>query len=319
MTTISDAMKKKGTPEAPKPGKAAPGAGGGAGGSGPGGDRQRLSRPMYPVSSLLREAAGKQQKPPATHPAPQRRRPNPAPVVTAQPPKSPIDVRIVAVGTVVLLAVAAGFVLTPDEKPEPVKKAAVGSLDTIEAKMADRGMAPAQLAAVGAPYSDESSGVVSASSPAQVDTVSVPSGSAEHASAAADYAVTSMTDEEFIPAPVDESWYAAGPSEPIDLESQLVPQLDPELMPELELPPALDYAMPSAGSSSASRPSAPAIQETGINRYKLEGIFWDPPAPAAIINDEILEEGDRIGDLRVVKIERASVTVEYQGREHVLR
>lgn len=51
---------------------------------------------------------------------------------------------------------------------------------------------------------------------------------------------------------------------------------------------------------------------------RMSGIVWDPQAPLAIINNELLKEGDKVEKVMVVKIFEDSVLVESDGLRHTL-
>jgi hypothetical protein len=108
------------------------------------------------------------------------------------------------------------------------------------------------------------------------------------------------------------------PNPPVSAEPTPPPVFyDP--LPPLELPPPPFYDASDAAPRSSSTPSF--IEPTGasIDDYVLEGIFWTEDNPAAIINDEIVEAGKRVGLLRVVSVERTHVVVELKGRTYDLR
>lgn len=50
-------------------------------------------------------------------------------------------------------------------------------------------------------------------------------------------------------------------------------------------------------------------------KSQLEGIIWSEDKPMAIINGEIVGEGQIIGDKKIIKIEKDSVIVESQDGE----
>lgn len=104
-----------------------------------------------------------------------------------------------------------------------------------------------------------------------------------------------------------------------------MPEIYEPLQP-LELPPppvaeyTQDYTVDDpTPSSSGSRYSAPPPSGDSITDYRLEGIFWSEENPGVIINDEILDEGERIDQLRVRKIYKDYVVVELRGRTYDLR
>lgn len=87
-----------------------------------------------------------------------------------------------------------------------------------------------------------------------------------------------------------------------------------EPLPTLELPPPpmLDSTSDETeGRSQSSRESS--------DDYRLEGIFWTEGNPAAIIDDEIVEPGQRVGRLRVLEIHKDHVVVQLDGRTFEMR
>jgi hypothetical protein len=54
-------------------------------------------------------------------------------------------------------------------------------------------------------------------------------------------------------------------------------------------------------------------------KLSLEGIIWSKSEPEAVINGTILKENDFIKGVKVLKIDRDSVTLIYQSRKFVLR
>lgn len=56
----------------------------------------------------------------------------------------------------------------------------------------------------------------------------------------------------------------------------------------------------------------------GIEGFILNGIVWDKDNPYAIINNDVVKIGDKIGDIAVVEINKESVIVEEDGEQHTL-
>ena len=54
-------------------------------------------------------------------------------------------------------------------------------------------------------------------------------------------------------------------------------------------------------------------------KLSLQGIIWSESEPEAVINGTILKENDSIKGVKVLQINRDSVTFIYQSREFVLR
>jgi hypothetical protein len=60
---------------------------------------------------------------------------------------------------------------------------------------------------------------------------------------------------------------------------------------------------------------APSVQ---FPELKLQGIYYRLSSPTVLINGQTLTAGDSIQGVRVVKIERESVTLEMAGQKKVL-
>jgi len=62
-----------------------------------------------------------------------------------------------------------------------------------------------------------------------------------------------------------------------------------------------------------------AAGQTGAQALRLAGIVVSPSRRLALIDGEFLEEGQRIYDVQVVRIDKESVTVRRDGKSFVLR
>lgn len=59
---------------------------------------------------------------------------------------------------------------------------------------------------------------------------------------------------------------------------------------------------------------------SGGGELNLAGIIWDAERPLAIINDTVIGEGDKIGDKKVIKIEKESVIlIQEDGKKYILK
>lgn len=98
------------------------------------------------------------------------------------------------------------------------------------------------------------------------------------------------------------------------------PEIYEPLQPlELPPPPVADYTVEDpVPSSSGSRYASPPPGDS-ISDYRLEGIFWSEENPGVIINDEILDEGERLDQLKILKIHKDYVKVQLHGRTYDLR
>jgi len=87
-------------------------------------------------------------------------------------------------------------------------------------------------------------------------------------------------------------------------------------MPDLEAkrntPWGRDPFRTSAGRGTTTPRS---VGEDAPLAWELAGIVYNHLQPIALINDQMVGVGDRVGTATVVAIERTSVTLEYQGRQ----
>jgi hypothetical protein len=82
-------------------------------------------------------------------------------------------------------------------------------------------------------------------------------------------------------------------------------------------------ALPIASASTvltapqAAVSSAPLLQPA-VPVYKLQGIFYRPAHPMAMINGRNVSPGDKVADAKVITIQRDSVTLSVDGQTKVL-
>lgn len=60
-------------------------------------------------------------------------------------------------------------------------------------------------------------------------------------------------------------------------------------------------------------------REVDIDGLSLGGIIYSESTPVAVINDEVLEEGETIGGYVIVAIEEKSVILKNANQEYVLK
>lgn len=85
--------------------------------------------------------------------------------------------------------------------------------------------------------------------------------------------------------------------------------------PVTPAPPAVVSAAPVQATVAATPPPAPPA----FPPLKLRGIFYRRTNPTALINGETVSDGDMVDEVKVVKIDRESVSVEWRGQQRVLR
>lgn len=75
---------------------------------------------------------------------------------------------------------------------------------------------------------------------------------------------------------------------------------------------------PAATATAATLPATPRGLPAAAPALVLQAISERDGRPVALINDRLLREGDEIDGARLVKIDAASVELEYQGRRMAL-
>lgn len=65
-------------------------------------------------------------------------------------------------------------------------------------------------------------------------------------------------------------------------------------------------------------PPKKEIEKTDVEKLNLTGIIYDEGSPIAVINDEIVHEGDEIEGVKVIKIESERVLLEKDGKPYTL-
>lgn len=76
-------------------------------------------------------------------------------------------------------------------------------------------------------------------------------------------------------------------------------------------PAAIAQEKPAAPVLAAALPPSAPV-------YKLQGIFFRPARPLAMVNGRNVQAGDKVGNARVVSIQRDSVTLSVDGETKVL-
>jgi hypothetical protein len=79
-------------------------------------------------------------------------------------------------------------------------------------------------------------------------------------------------------------------------------------------------AAPPVAASATNITSAAAVapEEPGFPDLKLQGVFYRPADPSALINSKTVRRGDTVQNARVIAISKSTVTVEWQGERRVL-
>ncbi len=102
------------------------------------------------------------------------------------------------------------------------------------------------------------------------------------------------------------------PAEPAPAQ-QVAPHFSPQPASPLPDEPAKESVAPAEVSS------APIREEGKTFGLALEGIVWDKTEPMAMINGKIVEEGDKIEGVRIVKILKTTVEIEKEGKHYSIK
>jgi hypothetical protein len=77
--------------------------------------------------------------------------------------------------------------------------------------------------------------------------------------------------------------------------------------------------VPAAAPANTVTVVPPAPQAPPAPAYKLQGIYWRPTRPSAVVNGKTVYVGDRVEQARVTAIEQDTVTLSVNGRSKVLQ
>jgi hypothetical protein len=89
-----------------------------------------------------------------------------------------------------------------------------------------------------------------------------------------------------------------------------VPPAAPVSMPATIPPPAVSNASEVAAVSNSAPPPQPSPPPPPPPQLKLQGIFYTPPQPSAIVNGKTVFLGDSVGDFTVKEITKNSVLLQ---------
>jgi hypothetical protein len=92
---------------------------------------------------------------------------------------------------------------------------------------------------------------------------------------------------------------------------------------ELPIPKNRQFALndtptPVAGTAAEATGSTPAAGATAVEGFRLQGIFYRPNNPSAVVNSRTVFVGDRIANAQVKAIDQRSVTLDCAGEIKVL-
>ena len=118
-----------------------------------------------------------------------------------------------------------------------------------------------------------------------------------------------LTSSQHLPAVLEES------SSPPETEAGAPPTIDRD---PFMWPSALRETIQAAIRQPDTTETTPQVESVPMPTLKIQGIFWGTTPHRAIMNDQILTEGDTIEGVRIVSIDRQGITVEFQGTQSTL-
>ncbi|MSU57730.1 MAG: hypothetical protein EXS35_06040 [Pedosphaera sp.] len=89
--------------------------------------------------------------------------------------------------------------------------------------------------------------------------------------------------------------------------------------PVVVVPPPAAPAVVATATATESNASAVAAPPAPPPIPKLQGIFFHPARPSAIVNGKTVSIGGKVGDFRVVAITQQSVTLVHAGQTNILK
>jgi len=122
-------------------------------------------------------------------------------------------------------------------------------------------------------------------------------------------------------------WDARRPSgtaaKPLTVQARELPGLPPGEGAELPVPKDRQFTLNDAPTPVAAAATDPAgstsmPEATPVDAFRLQGIFYRPDKPSAVVNSRTVFVGDVIANARVKAIDQRSVTLDCAGEIKVL-
>lgn len=122
-------------------------------------------------------------------------------------------------------------------------------------------------------------------------------------------------------------WDARRPSGPgaktLTVQARELPGLPPGEGAELPVPKNRQFALndaptPAAGTAANPAGSTSTPEATAVEGFRLQGIFYRPNNPSAVVNSRTVFVGDVIANARVKAIDQRTVTLDCAGEIKVL-
>ena len=114
------------------------------------------------------------------------------------------------------------------------------------------------------------------------------------------------------------------PQNPTSISMEPQATSEPSSIPEtmdrdpFQWPSALREAIQAMAKPVATPDATPQVETVTMPTLTVQGIFWGTTPHRAIVNDQILTEGDTIEGVRIVSIDRQGIAVEFHGTQSTL-
>ncbi len=99
---------------------------------------------------------------------------------------------------------------------------------------------------------------------------------------------------------------------------EAAPAVSNETAPVAATPVASAVPNPALATVTNTVTMAAAPEVPTFPKLRLQGIFWRPSRPSAMINNKTLFVGDKVEKAQVTAVDQESVTVVWNGEERVL-
>jgi hypothetical protein len=117
-----------------------------------------------------------------------------------------------------------------------------------------------------------------------------------------------------------ETQSGAAQAEPASEQPASAPKESIVVAKTASAPTPVAVAVPPTATTNVAPAVAagPASTATTPGAYKVNSIFYKPKNPAAVVNGKMVLVGDRLGDAKVVAIEKDAVIIEVDGAKKTL-
>ncbi len=96
------------------------------------------------------------------------------------------------------------------------------------------------------------------------------------------------------------------------------PKLPKKIIPKTEKEPEqISIKEPPPVTQNMTPPTKPA-EKPVPPPLTITGVVWNTDRPQAIINGQVVDQGDVVSEVKIVSIKKTSIGIEFQGSESTL-